>query len=254
MCGLRPKADLKLDGLSFVPVLKGGRSKRDTVFCFHPHLNMNRADNKSPGAYVRQGDWKLIRRFYGNHDQTDRFELFNLRDDLGETKDLAAANPAKVKELSALLEGFLKDTHAVLPKPNPAYVRGDRWAAGPDAKMEVRAKTAVVTSAKGRPTLQLLEAPPATGTLVLKFRMRATAGHGGLVLWGTNKQPGFAAQRRAPFEPKRDGQWHDYEVPFTCDGTLRSLRIDGSLAPVKLEFEWVRLCRKDGKVIQAWDF
>lgn len=254
MIGLKPKADLKFDGVSFVPALKGGKSTRETVFCHHPHLNMNKADNKSPGSYVRHGDWKLIRRYCGNHDQTDRFELFNLRDDLGEAKNLAASNPEKVKELNALLDGFLKEAHAVVPKPNPAYKRVDRWSAGPDAKLEVRDKIAIVESVKGRPTFQLLEAPKATGDLLLKFRMRVSEGHDGLVLWGTNKETGFAAERRVKFEPKRDGQWHDYEVPFTCTNTLRSLRIDGSLAPAKLEFEWIGLHQKDGKMIQAWDF
>jgi hypothetical protein len=56
------------------------------------------------------------------------------------------------------------------------------------------------------------------------------------------------------FEPKHDGQWHDYEVPFTPAAALRQLRIDGSLKPTTLEFEWLRLCREDGTVIQSWDF
>jgi arylsulfatase A-like enzyme len=254
MVGLRPRAGLKLDGISFVPALKGAPAARDAVFCHFPHRNLNQADDQSPGAYVRQGDWKLIRRFCGNRDQTDRFELYDLRNDIGESKNVATTNPEKVKQLNGLLEGFLKETRAVVPKPNPAYVRGDRWSAGTDAKLEVREHIAIVESTGGRPTLQLLEAPPATGTLRLRFRMRASQGRGGLVLWGTSREPGFAATRTVKFEPKRDGRWHDYEVRFAPENLLRQLRIDGSLAPAKREFEWIRLCKEDSTVIQAWSF
>ncbi|MGH9846924.1 MAG: hypothetical protein ACREEM_50145 [Blastocatellia bacterium] len=66
---------------------------------------------------MRSGDFKLIRWF---HPAAPR-ELYDLSADLGETKNLAAAQPAKVKELDALIDGFLKDSGATYPKPNPAY-------------------------------------------------------------------------------------------------------------------------------------
>lgn len=254
LCGLRPTGDRKPDGVSFVPALKGARSARDVVFCHFPHLNGNPADSSKAGAYVRQGDWKLIRRFCGNEDQTDHLELFNLSDDPGEARNLATAMPEKVKELDGLLGGFLKETGAVVPKPNPAYVRPDRWSAGAQAKVDFRDRTAVVESASNRPTLQLLKAPAVTGPLVLTFRMRADQGRDGLVLWGTDEEPNFSAGRRLKFEPKYDGRWHDYELQFTPVSRLRQLRIDGSLRPTRLEFEWIRLSKGDGTVIQSWDF
>jgi arylsulfatase A-like enzyme len=70
---------------------------------------------------VRKGDWKLIRFWADNDDQTDRHELYNLREDQQEKKDRAAGEPGKVKELGKLLDGFLADTKAVIPKANPAY-------------------------------------------------------------------------------------------------------------------------------------
>jgi arylsulfatase A-like enzyme len=77
------------------------------------------------------GDWKLL-RFYGdNPDRTDRLELYNLREDLSETKNLAAEHPERVKELAALIEKFLADTRAVVPRANPAY---DPTAKPPAAK------------------------------------------------------------------------------------------------------------------------
>ena len=47
--------------------------------------------SESPSAAVRDGDWKLIEWY-----EDGSLELFNLRDDIGETKDLAAREPAKI--------------------------------------------------------------------------------------------------------------------------------------------------------------
>jgi arylsulfatase A-like enzyme len=121
MTGVQKKPDLKLDGTSIVPALDGNALNREAIFSFFPHYI--EITGAKPGAWTRKGDWKLIRFFADNEDQTDRFELYNLREDMGETNDLAAKNPAKVRELNALIGRFLSDTHAVLPKPNPAYRR-----------------------------------------------------------------------------------------------------------------------------------
>ena len=78
-------------------------------------------DPGHPGCAVRAGDWKLIRFFEDNH-----AELYNLKDDLGETRNLAADHPDKVRELNGFLDNFLKQTGAVLPKSNPDYAPAGR--------------------------------------------------------------------------------------------------------------------------------
>jgi len=72
-----------------------------------------------PCTSVRKGDWKLIRFFCDNDDQTNRFELYNLRDDIGETKDLSEDAPEVVKELDPLIDQHLEDIDALVPGPNP---------------------------------------------------------------------------------------------------------------------------------------
>ena len=119
MLGLKPKPDLKLDGRSFASALRGKPIDRGAIFCHYPHYSP--LIGSVPSSYVHQGDWKLIRFYADSAKQTDRVELYNLRDDIGETNDLAAKTPAKVRELSALMDRFLRDTHATIPKPNPNY-------------------------------------------------------------------------------------------------------------------------------------
>ncbi len=124
MLALKPQAGQQFDGVSQVRALLGKGRPRDTVFCHFPHYTgQPNATNSlaQPASWVRHGDWKLIRFYCGNDDQTDRFELYHLQDDVGETRNLAAAKPRTVQELNALMGRFLEDTKALVPQPNPSY-------------------------------------------------------------------------------------------------------------------------------------
>ncbi len=65
---------------------------------------------------MRRGDDKLILFFEDN-----RAELYNLKNDIGETRDLAASQPAKAADLKRRLDAWLRETNAQLPRPNPGY-------------------------------------------------------------------------------------------------------------------------------------
>jgi arylsulfatase A-like enzyme len=71
---------------------------------------------------VRAGDWKLVRWYETNASFPREHELYDLRSDVGERHDLAPARPDKVRELRALVDGFIRDTGALEPRPNPAWV------------------------------------------------------------------------------------------------------------------------------------
>jgi hypothetical protein len=51
----------------------------------------------------------------------DLVELYDLKKDIGENRNLAGKMPEKVKELQSLIDGFVKETGALYPKPNPNY-------------------------------------------------------------------------------------------------------------------------------------
>ena len=108
------------DGVSILPALQGQPLSRDTVFTYYPHAP-GVPDWLPPAVAVHQGDWKLIRIFFAGADGAHRWQLYNLRSDLGEHHDLAAEDPARVKALDALIEQFLADTQAVTPVRNPAF-------------------------------------------------------------------------------------------------------------------------------------
>ena len=102
-----------IDGVDLRPALTGGSLAREAIFWHFPHY---RGRGIPPYSIIRAGHWKLIKRYDGKP-----FELFNLRDDLSETTDLAAKMPDKVKELDAKLVAWLEATGAKVPKPNPDY-------------------------------------------------------------------------------------------------------------------------------------
>ena len=65
---------------------------------------------------MRAGDWKLI-EFY----EDMNCELYNLKDDLGEARDLAKDKPEKVAELRAKLHAWRASVGAQMPTPNANY-------------------------------------------------------------------------------------------------------------------------------------
>ncbi len=111
---LKLPADVQFDGQSLRSILEGGTGTRDEVFCHFP-------TGGNPASSIRQGEWKLIRWYCDNADQSDRHELYNLLEDIGESHNLADLRPNRLKQLSARLDAILAQTAAVIPKPNPKF-------------------------------------------------------------------------------------------------------------------------------------
>lgn len=105
-----------VDGVSFVPMIKGktGISKHRPLFWHYPNIwGDQNLVGYGPSSAVRLDDWKYI--FYHDPGKKIREELFNIRKDIGETKNLAAANPKKMKELRAILKQHLVNVDAQMP-------------------------------------------------------------------------------------------------------------------------------------------
>jgi len=119
MAGLPLRPKQHVDGASMVPLLKGGTSlDRAAIFWHYPH---HHGSGSVPSGAVRAGDWKLI-EFY----EERRIELYHLADDIGESRDLAEAAPAKRRELHALLAAWRKQVGAQVPSPRPSRARATK--------------------------------------------------------------------------------------------------------------------------------
>ena len=114
-----------LDGHNLLPALRSGKLPESRKLYFHyPHYHHSR-----PAAAVRAGNYKLIRFF----DQ-EAPELYNLAEDIGEQRNLAASDPGRAATLLEDLNAWLAKTNAPLPRANPDFDLARRAEWGPRPK------------------------------------------------------------------------------------------------------------------------
>lgn len=118
VAGVKIKADMHLDGVNLLPFLSGKKEG-------NPHEALYWRFGKQMA--IRMGDYKLV-RYDSNYDTNTgepqpvtEAKLYNLREDSGESKDLAAALPEKMKELQGLWDKW----NTTLVKPLWGQSSGD---------------------------------------------------------------------------------------------------------------------------------
>ena len=102
----------KIDGVSFVPMLKGRspHRKKRSLFWHFPNKWGPAGPGIGPHSAIRNGDWKLI--YYHS---TQKYELFNINKDISETSNLFAVKPNIAKQLATELRRFLREANALMP-------------------------------------------------------------------------------------------------------------------------------------------
>lgn len=113
MAGLLKQPKQAIDGISIVPLIKGESMPERALFWHYPHYSNQ---GGLPSGTIMVGDYKLIEWFEDMH-----CELFNIRDDIGETNDLAAGMPERVAALRQQLHDWRQSVGAKMPTPNPNY-------------------------------------------------------------------------------------------------------------------------------------
>lgn len=98
------------DGISLLPMFNGeSRLDRKSIYFHYPNYAFHKKNRM--GSAIRSGDYKLI-NFYDD----DSAELYNLEDDISESRDLSKEMPEKTQKLRRELETWLKQTNASQPK------------------------------------------------------------------------------------------------------------------------------------------
>ncbi|QDT44492.1 Arylsulfatase [Gimesia alba] len=243
-----------LDGVSFLPVLlQQGTLERNALFTWFPHL--------IPAVSVRAGDYKLIRRWEPHPDYPDLYELYNLKEDIGETTNLAAKMPDKVKELDALIEGFIKETGALAPKPNPDFnprlkipSRGPAFGLVPKMCKLTIVKGAARIEADGRTPFLGTAQVKLPGPLTLKLRLRSATGGFGKVQWKTAAQETFPRTgQTVEYSFKGGKQWQDVNLPLPVEGKPGIVRLYVPAGESPVEIQTIRFTGK-GSGEKSWSF
>jgi arylsulfatase A-like enzyme len=115
--GLAPIPEQHADGVSLVGALTRREPiDREAVFWHYPHYGNQ---GGTPGCAVRSGGHKLIEFFEDGH-----LELYDIRNDISESYDLADSLPDVRDRLYRLLSDWKDKVEAKIPEPNPDYIPG----------------------------------------------------------------------------------------------------------------------------------
>jgi arylsulfatase A len=125
IAGVEPPRDHLLDGASLLPLFEGGAVQRQTPLFWFYALALS-----EPKAAIREGEWKLVAswdvaedftgispeavRAFKRAKLTD-FELYNLREDIGERNDLAGDQPQRVQQMGGRLGDLIAQIQADCP-------------------------------------------------------------------------------------------------------------------------------------------
>lgn len=115
-----PHPSSNLDGDDITPLLQGN-TMHERIFYWHFPVYLqayepNQDGGKDPlfrtrpGSVIRQGDWKLHQYYEDN-----TLELYNLKEDIEETRNLVDEYPEKAQALHSLLQEWLKTMQAPIP-------------------------------------------------------------------------------------------------------------------------------------------
>jgi arylsulfatase A-like enzyme len=114
------KTPERRDGVSFVPLLRDPRARleREAIYWHFPgYLEAGQGRGTwrtTPAGAIRSGDWKLIEFF-----EDGRLELYNVKEDIGERRDLAASDPTRRDALHGKLLAWRKAVNAPMPAAKP---------------------------------------------------------------------------------------------------------------------------------------
>ncbi len=114
MAGVGTPRPGNVDGVSLTTLLRGKSAPGRTELYWHyPHYSNQ---GGVPAGAIRDRDWKLI-EFY----EDGSLELYNLRDDVGERRNLAAREPKRAAAMHEKLKWWRSNVDAAMPSPNPNY-------------------------------------------------------------------------------------------------------------------------------------
>lgn len=102
----------QIDGISFVDALRpdGKAAGERPLFWHYPNEWGPSGPGIGASSSTRVGDWKFIYYY-----RDGSMELFNLKDDIGESKNLIKEQPGKAKELAKIVSDYLREVRAQIP-------------------------------------------------------------------------------------------------------------------------------------------
>lgn len=253
MTGLPLRPDDHKDGVSYVPALKGLEYDRGPTICDFTHFVP--ATMNVPNTWVRSGDWKLLRFWFDGNGQQHRYELYNLKEDIGETKNLAAQYPEKVQAMAAVLDSYYQKTGSLKPNANTAY-NGRTvgvWSATGTGRVSAKDGALVMTAAQPQFDVRTRVTPSLVNSAWVEFEARSANGNIISVQWTSHGAPDFGAPERNVAKALSN-DWKSFRVKIDFPSRIKDVRFvlsnDGDVA----ELRNVKLLTPDQSIITEYEF
>jgi len=264
---LRPQ-DHK-DGVSYVPLLNGRPVDRGAILCDFTHFVP--ATMNIPNSSLRSNDWKLYRFWFdrsaslttggstlltaGGAGLEHRYELYNLKDDIGETRNLAEKYPEGVQKLAAKMDTIRSGAGALSIHPNTNY-NGRTvgvWSAHPNGKATAEAGALHMRAINDHFPVTTRVTPSIVGGAVLEFEARSATKSTALsVQWTSSAQPQFA-DPQIKVVPLSKG-WKKIKVDMPFEGRIMQLKLALLAAGWEADIRNVHLMTPDGTVMTKYEF
>ncbi len=279
----RPK-DHVIDGVDFARALRGEEMDRGPMFTLVPGHG-NTPQWLPPSMAVHHEDWKLIRTFHYGEDGNHEYRLYNLREDIGENKNLAADHPEKVKALDRLIEDYIAAAKVVVPLPNPNFdpAKFDPSTIGVQAgglKMPPSSRTSQQKPGAAKPAATVnkesmlgwtaknaeatveddsLRLTPtgrqaflanakvrASGPVEFTLRVRTRVDGTARLQWRTEGQDLFPATGQSKSSAVAGGDWQELSVPLAVEGRLVHVRVFLPDRKRPVEIDWIEIMPTGG--------
>lgn len=122
LAGLPLRPEQHVDGVSLKPLVSGKKEtlEREAIYFHYPHYH--HINTMGPAGAVRMGDFKLVEVY-----ETGKIELYNLADDLGETRNLAESMPERTARMKKMLDDWRVESGSKTAVPNPDYTEENDW-------------------------------------------------------------------------------------------------------------------------------
>ncbi len=241
------------DGLSYIPALKGEKYEREPIYSTFCHYTP--ATGGRPNISMRYGPWRFYKFYFDGPDREHRYELYNLEEDISETRNLAEEMPDKVEEMLALLDAHAEEAEILLPRLNQNYEGNvaDAWQGSEDTHISVSEKVLSVESVGRNPGIETVFTPNVSGaTFLFQFEMKSISTGPGTLSWKDGGEKEYTAENSSPFESIHDGEWHSYSIKMPLEGTLSTIRLKPSEGEGEMELRNLELLTLDGHYIRDW--
>ena len=274
----RPK-DHVIDGVDFTKALRGEDMDRGPIFTHVPGHG-NTPQWLPPSMSVHHGEWKLIRIFHYGKGGDHEYRLYNLSEDIGENKNLAAIHPEKVKELDKLIADYIVEAKVVVPLPNPNFdpakfdpskigvqaggLKMPKGYQAPNQKPNTSkpqksvskesmlgwtVKNAEATVVDNSLRISPLGRQPfianakvrASGPVEVKLRIRAPKDGNARLQWRTQGQESFPKDGQSKSFGVAGGDWQELSVPLTVEGELIHVRLFLPSQKRSIEIDWIEI-------------